>query len=187
MDAQPIRRYAFRGVAPTRLGRLWAGFGVVWSPFLAVLLWPSVWSPMWALIGLISLYDLLRRAEPRWYVELQDSAILVKTLGVRKIRYRDIRSAGFYVYRYGTLARVALNADIAFFRLLGQRARAVGTDGEVARDTVELNFGCWRLLCVLFPPFLFPYRALRFRVEDASGLLAELQGRLSHSPSGPSP
>jgi hypothetical protein len=179
MGQQAIRRYAFRDVAPTKLGRLWAGIGIVLLPLVAVLLWPSLLSPIFVLAALVNLYSLLRRAEPGWYVEVRDDGILVKTLGAHKLSYRDIRSAAFRVYRYGTLVRVAANANIAFFRLLGQRLRPVGKESEVARDTVELKFGRWRLLCTPFPPFLFPYRALRFRVKDAPSLLKEIQDSLS--------
>jgi len=187
MDAQPIRRYAFRGVAPTQLGRYASAFSLILSVFLALIVWSVVWSPFFALLGVGGLYGILRPAQPGWYVELQEDGILVNMLTTSKIQYRDIRNADFFVYHLGEFLRAAANASISLGRLFGGTSPMFGKLGEVDRERIKLEFGRWRWFYVPFPPFLFPSRAVLLWVEDASGLLGEVQSRLSQRPSGPSP
>jgi len=180
MGRQPIRRYEFRGVAPTQLGRYMSGSSLILSLFLALVVWSVVWSPVFLLFALGGLYGLLRRAKPGWYAELQEDGILVNMLTANKIRYRDIRSAGFFVYHLGEFLRAVANASISLGRLFGGTSPMFGKFGEVDRERIKLEFGRWRWFYVPFPPFLFPSRAVLLWVEDAPGLLTELQKRLSH-------
>ncbi len=183
MDRRPIRRHAFRGVAWTQRGRYAGAFTLVLSLFLAATAWSIVLSPIFVLFALGGLYRLLRPAKPGWYVELQEDVILVNKLTTNTIRYRDIRNAGFFVYRLRGFTRTLANASNALGRLFGGTSPIFGKFGEVDRERIQLRLRRWRWFYVPFPPFLFPSRGVLLWVEDASGLLAELQARL---PGGPS-
>jgi hypothetical protein len=187
MGLQPIRRYELTGAPATELGRYWSAIQLVVSLFLALIVWSIVWSPILVLIAVGSLYGLLRRAKPGFYVELQDDGILVNMAVARKIPYRDIRSAGFYVYRDREFVRTVGNAFIALGRSFGGHLPPIEKFGEVDRDSVELRFVHMLWAYIPFPPFLIPIRAPRLRVEDAPGLLKELHKRLPHDPSGSRP
>ena len=180
MRRKPIRRYELTGLPRTELGRYSGAFFLILFLSLALIVRSIVWSPIFVLFALGGLYGHLHRAKPGWCVELQEDGILVNMVVACKIPYRDIRSADFFVYRLGESLRTVANASIAFGRLFGGTSPMFGKFGEVDRDSVALRFGRWRWSYAPFPPFLIPSRAVRLRVEDASGLLTELQKRLSH-------
>src|SRR5437870_781205 len=125
--AQQFRRYEFMVPAPVQLGRYWSAFLVISSLLLAWVAQSLVWSPILALFALGGVYGLLRPAEPGWYVELQDDGIIVNMVTRRKIAYRDISSAGPFVYRHSALVRFLANASIAFGRLFGGQSTYIKT------------------------------------------------------------
>ena len=180
MDRLQIRRYELTGAPATDLRRYWSGIQLVVSLFLALVVWSVVWSPIFVLIALASLYGLLRRAKPGWYVELQEDGVLVNMVVAWKVPYRDIRGADFYVYRDREFVRAMGNAFIALGRSFGGHYPPIEKFGEVDRDSVELRFVHMLWAYMPFPPFLIPIRHPRLRVENAPGLLTELQSRLSH-------
>jgi len=179
MDRLPIRRYELTGAPATELGRYWSAIQLVVSVFLALVVWSVVWSPIFVVIALGSVFGLLRRAKPGFFVELQDDGIVVNMLTASKIRYRDIRRADFHVYRYWAFVRTVANASIALGRLFGGTSPMIGRAGEVDRDSVELRFVRLRWNYVPFPPFVIASRGVLMRVEDAPGLLRELRNRLA--------
>jgi hypothetical protein len=96
----------------------------------------------------------------------------------RKVRYSDIGSAGFYVYRHNAVVRSLANASIAFGRLFGGQSTYLREAGEIDRNSAELRLGRVLWVYLPFPPFLLPSRSLWLKVENPSKLLAELDGRL---------
>jgi hypothetical protein len=99
----------------------------------------------------------------------------------RKIAYRDISSADPFVYRHNALVRFLANASIAFGRLFGGQSTYIRTAGEVDEGSAELHFTHVLWAYIPFPPFLLPNRFLWLKLDNPSGLLAELDRRL---PSG---
>ena len=179
MDRLPIRRYELTGAPATELGRYWSAIQLVVSVFLALVVWSVVWSPIFVVIALGSVFGLLRRAKPGFFVELHDDGIVVNMAVAWKIPYRDIRSADFYVYRDREFVRAIGNAFIALGRSFGGHYPPIEKFGEVDHDSVELRFVHVLWAYIPFPPFLIPIRHPRLRVEDAPGLLRELRNRLA--------
>jgi hypothetical protein len=186
MDTGPVPRYELTGAPATDLGRYWSAIQLVVSLLLALVVWSIIWSPIFVLIALGSIYGLLHRAKPGWYVELREDGVLVNMLTANRIQYRDIRSADFFVYYLGEPLRAMVNASNSLGRLFGGRSPMFGKKGEVDRARVRLGFRCWRWFYVPFPPFLFPSHGVLLWVDDAPGFLRELQDRISRDPSGPS-
>jgi len=180
MMAQHSPRYNFMVPAPVQLGRYWSAFLLISSLLLAWVAQSIVWSPILVLFAIGGVFGLLHPAEAGWYVEVRDDGIVVNMLTRRKIAYRDISIAGPYVYRHNALVRSLANASIAFGRLFGGQSTYIRAAGEVDEGSAELRFTHVLWAYIPFPPFLLPSSSLWLKVDNPSGLLAELDGRLPH-------
>src|SRR4030042_5425843 len=96
MDRLPIRRYELTGAPATELGRYWSAIQLVVSVVLALVVWSVVWSPIFVVIALGSVFGLLRRAKPGFFVELHDDGIVVNMADRKSTRLNS--SHGYISY-----------------------------------------------------------------------------------------
>ncbi len=178
-DETPLRYY-FSGIAVTPSRRAVSAFLIVLNVFLMALsriVWGYV---VFGLFSLGGLHGLLRPSQPGLFVELQNDHLLVNALILRRrIYYRDIASADFYVYRQGDWVRGVLNSAMAFSRIFGGLPPTAAKPGEVDREIVELKYTRTRWVWFPFPPFVLPRSSSAFRVDDPASFRDELRRRLS--------